>query len=295
MWPKRSGEVAKMLALGPITRHAADLMPLLRIMAFSDGPDPVSFEETDPHEITQQGLQQIGPQRPALREPSEVSLDGLTVTVVEDSSWLPMDRELRDARERAVGALAAAGAITRAVSMPEWRTVLLPFLAILRDGNTDEESGGLSELLRQAGERRPSLFTLLFGGAANHTLLTRLALLAEALPKAFTGGRPRFLTRARELAEQLEEAIGDGVLLHPAHLSTAPPHGRTYGRPWLLTPTAVFNLAGVPVTEVPLGLGGGGLPLGLQVAAAHGSDHLTIAIALELEAVFGGWVPPPGL
>ncbi len=49
----------------------------------------------------------------------------------------------------------------------------------------------------------------------------------------------------------------------------------------------------LPVTQVPLGLGGEGLPLGVQVAASHGGDHRTIAVALELERAFGGWVPPP--
>ena len=53
-----------------------------------------------------------------------------------------------------------------------------------------------------------------------------------------------------------------------------------------------FNLAGVPVTQVPLGLSPSGLPLGVQVAAGQGDDHLTIAAALELERAFGGWVPP---
>ncbi|MGH3827847.1 MAG: amidase family protein, partial [Pseudonocardiaceae bacterium] len=98
--------------------------------------------------------------------------------------------------------------------------------------------------------------------------------------------------RARSLAEELIEAIGGGVLLHPAHLTSAPHHRFTYGRPWLITPTAVFNLAGVPVTEVPMGLDARGLPVGIQVAAAPGADYLSIAVAIELEAVLGGWRPP---
>jgi fatty acid amide hydrolase 2 len=56
----------------------------------------------------------------------------------------------------------------------------------------------------------------------------------------------------------------------------------------------VFNLLGLPVTQVPLGLNRRGLPLGVQVAAADGNDHLTIAAALELERRFGGWVWPGG-
>jgi len=54
----------------------------------------------------------------------------------------------------------------------------------------------------------------------------------------------------------------------------------------------MFNLAGVPVTEVPLGLSAAGLPVGVQVAAGRGRDHVAIAVALELERAFGGWVPP---
>jgi fatty acid amide hydrolase 2 len=54
----------------------------------------------------------------------------------------------------------------------------------------------------------------------------------------------------------------------------------------------VFNLAGLPVTQVPLGLGRGGLPLGVQVVAAPERDHVAIAVALELERAFGGWIPP---
>ena len=46
------------------------------------------------------------------------------------------------------------------------------------------------------------------------------------------------------------------------------------------------------MTEVPLGLSERGLPLGVQVAAGIDRDHVSIAVALELERVFGGWVPP---
>jgi len=37
------------------------------------------------------------------------------------------------------------------------------------------------------------------------------------------------------------------------------------------------------------------LPLGLQVIARKGNDHLTIAVALLLEKEFGGWQPPKRL
>jgi fatty acid amide hydrolase 2 len=268
LWPSTSGAALSMLAIGPIARRAEDLLPLLTIMAGADGRD------------LRVANMQLG-------DPATVSLDGLPVTVVEDSSLRPMSRELRDARERAVGALASAGARVRRLSMPGWKGAMLPFLAALQ--NTGEDPRRVVALLQEAGQAETSLRALFFGNS--HTLPTRLTALAEALPSR-GATRQRLLARAGELAAELVEAIGDGVMLHPAQLAIAPRHRSTYGRPWITTPASVFNLAGVPVTEVPLGLGSEGLPLGVQVAAASGADHLCIAIALELEAVFGGWVPP---
>jgi fatty acid amide hydrolase 2 len=269
IWPTTAGDAENLLAVGPLARRAEDLFPLLQIMAGPDGWDTRTVEME-------------------LGDPSEVSLDGLRVTVIEDSSLLPMSRDLRDARERSVGALASAGARINRVSMPSWRSALLPFLAALQ--NTGTNATRIGSMLKEAGEQRTHLPALLFG-QGQHTLPTRLTVLAEALP-ARGATRDKLLAAGAELAAELIEAIGDGVLLHPAHLSLAPQHRRTYGRPWLTTPASVFNLAGVPVTEVPLGLSPKGLPVGVQVAAAHGADHLSIAIAHELEAVFGGWVSP---
>jgi hypothetical protein len=30
----------------------------------------------------------------------------------------------------------------------------------------------------------------------------------------------------------------------------------------------------------------------VQVVGVHGDDHVTIGVALALEQIFGGWVPP---
>jgi fatty acid amide hydrolase 2 len=257
-----------MLGTGQIARRAEDLMPLLKIMAGPDGRDPLARAAT-------------------LGDPRSVSLDGLRVTTVENSSLLPMSRELRDARERAVGALVAAGAVVRRVSLRSWRRAVLPYLVTLQAGAGQTTI----ELLAAAGAPPPTWRALLARGGP-HTAPTRLTLAAELLPPLEGPRLERLLDVGRALSSELTEAIGDGVLLHPAHPGHAPRHGRTLGRAWLVTPAAMFNLAGVPVTEVPLGLSDSGLPLGVQVAAALDRDHVSIAVALELERVFGGWVPP---
>jgi fatty acid amide hydrolase 2 len=268
LWPPTPGEAGRMLQPGPICRRGEDLMPLLRAMAGRDERDPLSREiEWD--------------------EPAGISLKGLTVTTVEDSSLLPMSRELRDARERAVGALVSAGALERRISLKSWRRALLPFLVTLQSGAGQTTR----ELLEAAGAPPATLRTILSRGGP-HTLPTRLTLLGELLPAPSEKRRRKLLHAGRAVAEELQEAVGDGVLLHPPHPRVAPRHGRTVGRTWLLTPSAVFNLAGVPVTEVPLGLNRQGIPLGVQVAASLDRDHVSIAVALELGRAFGGWVAP---
>ena len=267
-WPPTTGEAARLLATGPLARRAEDLIPVLRIMMGPDGRDPLARSV-------------------ALGDPSSVSLENLLVTTVEDASLLPMSRELRDARERAAGALAAAGARVRRVSLHSWRRAALPFLVTLQAGAELTACA----LVGEGGAELPTLRTLIRRGGP-HTLATRITLAAELLPQPKGAGRGRLLAAGRALASELVDAIGDGVLLHPAYPGLAPRHGATVGRPWLMTPAAVFNLAGVPVTEVPLGLSTRGLPLGVQVAAGRDRDHVSIAVALELERVFGGWVPP---
>ena len=273
MWPPSSGDAGRMLGQGPLTRRAEDLMPLLRVIAGPDGEDRLTT-----------------PLR--LGDPASVSLDGLTVTVAEESSRRPISRELRDARERAAGALIAAGARVRSVRMRSWRRAMMPYLATLQAGADDETGATTIALLAAHGEPAPTWRSLLRDGAT-HTLPTRIALAGELMPGAGgLAGSQRLLDEGRTLARELLAAIGDGVLLHPAHPRVAPRHRSTVGRLWLLTPAAVFNLAGVPVTEVPLGRSPRGLPLGVQVAAGPGRDHVSIAVALELERVFGGWQPP---
>jgi fatty acid amide hydrolase 2 len=258
--PAPDGQAARMLQNGPLARRAEDLMPLLRTMASAQA---------------------------RLGDPSTVSVEGMSVTTLENTSLLPISRELRDARERAVGALAGVGAVIRRVELRSWRRATLPFLATLQAGSPLTTSG----LIEAEGEP-PATMRSLMRRRGPHTAATRLALAAERLPQARGAALGRQLRAGRALADELTEAIGDGVLLHPPHPRVAPRHGTTIGRLWLLTPAAMFNLAGVPVTEVPLGLSAVGLPLGVQVAAGRDRDHVAIAVALELERVFGGWTPP---
>ena len=160
MWPSSSGEAARMLAIGPLARRAEDLMPLLRIMAGTDGEDQLAV----PME---------------LGDPGEVSLDGLSVTVVEDSSVRPIGRDLRDARERAAWR-ARVRRRTRANREPA-RLAICD--AAVFGGAPGHRGRGRQR--RRAAARgggaveRPALAAVRTGGAHSRDELT---LLAESLP-----------------------------------------------------------------------------------------------------------------
>jgi len=270
-YPAVTGATTQLAVLGPLARRAEDLIPVLRVIAGPDGEDPIAREME-------------------LGDPERVSLEGLRVVISEGATLAPTSPELAAARERAAGALAAAGARLERVSMRSVRGALEIYMAVL----STAAGVTLEELLTEAGASRLTWRAALRRGGP-HTVATRVALVAERLAARVPQRRARRLVAARDaFVEELREKIGDGVLLHPPAPKVAPRHGRTVGRLWWIHPMIVFNLAAVPVTQVPLGLNDRGLPLGAQVAAGPGRDHVSIAVALELERVFGGWHRPHG-
>jgi Asp-tRNA(Asn)/Glu-tRNA(Gln) amidotransferase A subunit family amidase len=270
MFPMSEGEAMRMNSVGPLARRAEDLMPVLRLIAGPDGTDPLTREVE-------------------LGDPAEVEIGGLDVVLGTGTSYLPVRKELRDARERAAEALERRGARVQRRPMKSIRRATELFLAAAQSGAGLK----LSELIVQHGSDPVTLRSALRRGGP-HTRAMRLTLLTERI-----GLPPRRVKRALAAAESLQQEvsdiIGDGVLLHPPHPRVAPRHGRTVGKPWVLAPTAVFNLLGLPATQVPLGLNLRGLPLGVQVAGRLDNDHVTIAVAMALEEDVGGWVPPPRL
>jgi fatty acid amide hydrolase 2 len=269
-FPTTETEVAaKMLTIGPLVRRAEDLIPMLRVIAGPDGIDPHMREVT------------IG-------DPADVSIADTKILLSEDTSFVPVSRELRAARLRAAEALERAGATVETISLKSMKRALELYLAVVKL----ETGVSVADLIVAQGSVKVGVRGAL-KRKGPHTRALRLLLMSEWMTGKMPQGSLRKAAAAREAFEaEMKAAIGDGVLLHPTHPRVAPRHGRTVGRPWVLTTTAVFNLAAVPVAQIPLGLNARGLPLGVQAAAGVDRDHVAVAVALELERAFGGWVPP---
>jgi fatty acid amide hydrolase 2 len=270
-YPLAENEALGYLSTGPLARRAEDLMPLLRVLAGPDG--------------------ECAACRPSqLGDPAAVQLSKLRVLDVSDNGFTPVADSLRDAQRRVGRALVAAGASLEPRRIPRLKRSLLYWSSAM------SASGGKSfgELLGEGERKRvgPELVRWALGRSP-HTLPALALAAIERIPEALPDRTSEIVRDAAALRDELEAMLGeDGVMLYPTYSRPAPKHNAPLFRPLDFVYTAVINVMGFPATQVPLGLDEQGVPLGLQVIAAHGNDHLTIAVAMHLERVFGGWVPP---
>ena len=112
------------------------------------------------------------------------------------------------------------------------------------------------ELVRSCfGQSEPTLATCLLG------------LLEKCSPPETDPTVQKLISMCDDLLRELQELLGDdGVLLVPSHPTPALYHNQPLFKPLNAAYTAIFNILGVPATQVPLGLSSWGVPLGLQVS-----------------------------
>lgn len=261
-FPPPTADADRLLATGPLCRRAEDLMPLLRILAA----------------------------REDLPDPGSVALEGLPVVAVPAAGPVPVRREVRGAVTLAARALQAAGA---RVGNRRIRAFLRSFDLWGAAMSGAESYRAL--LGNGSPRRRRELLFELARGRSPHTLPSVALAVLESAADLTPGRTEKLVARGRELADEVQDIIGDGVLLYPPHPRVAPLHHRALLSPTAPGYTGIFNVLGLPVTQVPLGLTPRGVPTGVQVVARAGNDHVAIAVALELERRFGGWLPPPDL
>ena len=269
-YPHPENQLERYVTTGPIVRRAEDLMPALRIIAGPDGIERSNITLT-------------------LGDPVR-DLRGIDVFVVRGNGVFAVSEEMLTAQARAADALQARGARISARELPALRRSGQIWSAMVH------EAGGKTfrEMLAD-GEQLAPLRELakLPLGRSKFTLPALLLCYLERIPGLMPGTNKQMLEAGRALRAELEGLLGNrGVLMYPSYPTVAPRHHRALLPPLKWIYTAVFNVLEMPATQVPLGLDGDGLPLGIQVVGAGGSDALTIGVALELERAFGGWNPP---
>jgi fatty acid amide hydrolase 2 len=270
-FPITENEALRYLTTGPLTRRAEDLMPLLKILAGPDGKDPVTTEIP-------------------LGEPLKVDIKSLSFYNVEDNGVFDVSRDLREAQKRVVKYLEEKGCSVKTIKIGMLKRSFDIWSSMLSSagGKTYSELLGNGKKINLFFE-----FLKLCINCSTHTLPSLVLALGEKFPKLTPSRTNRFVEMGRELKEEIARTLGsNGIMLYPSYVKPAPYHREPLLKPFHWVYTAIVNVMEMPATQIPLGLNEKGLPLGIQAIASHGNDHITIAVALELEKAFGGWVPP---
>ena len=128
---------------------------------------------------------------------------------------------------------------------------------------------------------------------SNHTLPAIALGMLEKLSGSAKESNAVLCSICDKLKEDFSNLLGDNaVFLFPCHPTPAPYHNQPLTIPMNFAYTAVVNVLGLPATACPMGLSREGVPIGIQVIAGKHNDHLTLAVARELQSAFGGWVNP---
>ena len=251
--------------LAPIAADVADTALMFEALA---GPDPRD------------------PDSAAIAPAEERPIASLTVAYSPTFGLdAPVDDDVREAVERAVEALAAAGAriVRPAGSFPRWpagitETALMPL-----------QHAGLAALYGEAFRRDPGLFDPDIAVQIERGLsLTAAEVAAAQLLGVETG---------RALAAQF---AGVDLIVGPTTPCVAWPLDRLGpetigGQP--VPPrahavfTPLFNHAKVPALSLPCGTGHGGLPVGLQIVAPRGMDRRVLRFAAFAEKTLAAGQP----
>uniref|UniRef100_A0A336K9U2 CSON004845 protein n=1 Tax=Culicoides sonorensis TaxID=179676 RepID=A0A336K9U2_CULSO len=260
------------LALGPMSRFAKDLKPMLKIMA---GANAQFLDLDEPVNLTK------------LRYFYQES-DGGSFLVS------PVDTDIKEAIQRVAAHFKRTLKVetVKKVQIEKFRKSIPIWMAAMK---TKEAISFDRQLANLEGKINPWIELLKFPfGLSNFTLVALLTAITEKTGAQYGSPKHQYLIeQKKEMVEEIRQMLGnDGVFIYPTHPTVAPYHYEPVIRAMNFGYTGIFNILGLPSTAVPLGLGREGLPIGLQVVANINQDRLCLAVACELERAFGGWVAP---
>lgn len=259
------------LGVGPMSRFACDLKPMLKVMSGANA------------------------QKLNLDEP--VSLSSLRYFYQDNDGGAhfvsPIDYDIRVALDKVIRHLQVAHkAKPQRVKITKLKQSFAIWMANMKNENA---VGFDAQLANLDGRINPYLeMGKWLIGQSKHSFIAIVTALVDRTGIKY--GTPEFYEMVRlknDLRQEIQDMLGTtGVFIYPVHPTVAPYHGEPTFRAFNFSYTAIINTLGLPATSVPLGLGSEGLPIGLQIVANKNQDRLCLAVAAELERAFGGWAAP---
>ncbi len=239
---------------GPMGRSVEDVAILLGAVAGHDSLDPGSADVP------------VGDYLGGL----ERGVAGLRLGVPR--AWLAQTAgPVRDGIERVLLALTAAGAVVSDVVVPDLGEISACGRVIL---SAEAFAAHAADLRARPGDYGRIAFTRLAAGAA---------LTAEDLMQA-QRLRRQMTERMNRVFDKADALICPNVMIEAPRFD-ALPDAMAPGAPMQMIQ---FNVTGHPALAMPIGLGLGGLPIGLQIAG-RGFDEATVLRVGRAIEVLSGW------
>lgn len=222
------------------------------------------------------------------RDYRDIKLAGRRCTVYIHNGFLPVRKSVAETVMMAAGTLRTAGLdVARDDKLP-LRSAFFAYAAIfekhngrlLREALGDGEAYSTLKELRAnwRGDQHISVSVMYF---------TKLMEVLGRVMRLFGFGNPQRLERLR--GEMQKRMQAGGVLLMPLLLTPPPRHGWSYRSMFMPVYSIMFNALGFPAVIVPIHFNEKQLPMAVQVVAQPNQDEVALAVAAELERVYGGW------
>lgn len=264
--------IARFFAMGPLCRKAEDLLPLLKIISKPDGIDVNINGSFDYH-------QQLD------------SLKGIKVYLLEDKLH-PLQKSVAFNIKQNLYSVASVLEKEGAEIIP----CHLPFLADACELWFDIMLTAKNITLHSAVNKDHSLMAEVYSmisGKKKMMLSTLLLLVMEKIASLNKKTYIQFFYIKNKISLQLYTYLDNkSVLLLPTYPTTAIKHNGSYVSPFDFLYTAIFNVLELPATSIPVSFSADNFPISIQIAGAHGCDHLPISLACYLEKKLGGWKLP---
>ncbi len=268
-FPPVSTRAGRYLCTGPIARTVADLRLALSVVAGPDGADSACTRSwsapSTPHDLR-----------------------GLRVLSMPTNGATSVRSVMQAAIHDAAAVLAGHGAEVVSPELPRFQKALGIWTAMLSEASDQR----YDVILGDGSPISPARELMaMLAGRSHHSFAGLVLTLGDKLAGAFPRLARSFVEEGKALQAELEAALGPrGVLLHPPYSRPAPRHGDAWRTATDAACTAVFNVLECPVTVVRTSFESRGLPVGVQVVGARGTDSLTLAVAEVLETELGGFV-----
>ncbi len=253
------GLIHSMICYGPMARSVEDLVLGLSVLAGTDNVDPYTY--------------------PVALEAAK-PLKTIRVAYFTENGFTPVDNEIKEVVKKA--ALSLQGEV-ELVAEDKPNCIGKAFQLHWDLFLGCDHGKGFKEVLAKLGVTNPSWE------------LQEFVRQAELCSMSVTELYQRISDIDAFRAEMLAFMQNYDVLISPVFPTVAKPHGIGIKAISDFSYAMAHNLTGWPTVSIRCGTSSTGLPINVQVAANRWQDQTALAVAAQLEKIWGGYQPPLSL